>query len=554
MQASDIAILVAYFVTMICVGVLYSRRAKSLEMYFAGGRQLSWWLGGVSFVMASVSAMSIVVYSALGYEYGLVALTLYWVSVPATLIVTWLLAVRWRRAGLLTPTEFLEVRFSSGVRQMFIWSTLPLKIVDDALKLVAIGIFVASALKVSPVGTALVIGLITVLYTMLGGLWAVIITDFVQFILVSLGVILLAPLALHAAGGWNHLFAVLPAHFFSPVHPPYTWGYVASFMLLVSLSTAGNWSLIQRFYSARSDKESRSMGWTASLLFLVLPPIWIFTGIFARAFIPAQGLDPQTIYARVSIALLPPGMFGLIIAALIAAAMSVLSSSYNVVAAILTVDVHQRLIRPSATQKELLIMGRILTAFVGLLALSLAVLVLYLHWNVFDTMVLTFGFFVPPTVLPVIAGLLDERLSAKGAVASFLSGVCVGLVFLIYRAMASPSQANGIQASSIVVSSVTSLLAIVVAVRYFPVQGEAARRSTEFFKKLSRPAPAASASESPGAITGLIIGVMGVVLILLRIRSEFSGPNRLTFASGLLLIAIGISMRICSRPNKSNRS
>ncbi|MEO6982231.1 MAG: hypothetical protein ABI072_03855, partial [Edaphobacter sp.] len=355
MHKADIAVLTVYFATMIFVGLFYSKRVKSLEMYFAGGKQLSWWLGGVSFVMASVSAWSIVVYAALGYEYGLVALTLYWVSVPAALVTTWLLAIRWRRAGLLTPTEFLETRYSSAVRQLFVWSTLPLKILDDALKIAAIGIFVAAALRISPSETAVVIGVVTLLYTMLGGLWAVVITDFIQFILVSTGIILLAPLALRAAGGWHHVIAVLPSDFFLPVREPYTWGYVASFLLLSTLSTAGNWSLIQRFYSARSDQASRGVGWTASFLFLVLPPIWIFTGIFARTFISPQGFDPQTIYARVSMTLLPPGMFGLIIAALITATMSVTSSSYNVMAAVLTVDVHQRLIHPKASQRELVV-------------------------------------------------------------------------------------------------------------------------------------------------------------------------------------------------------
>jgi hypothetical protein len=75
--------------------------------------------------MAYVSALSIVVYAALGYQYALVALTIYWTTVPGTLITTWLLARRWRRAGIITPVEFLETRFSSAVRQIFVWSGIP---------------------------------------------------------------------------------------------------------------------------------------------------------------------------------------------------------------------------------------------------------------------------------------------------------------------------------------------------------------------------------------------------------------------------------------------
>lgn len=189
MRGADLAVLVSYFVTMIAIGLAYSRQMKSLDMYFAGGRQLSWWLGGVSFLMAYVSALSIVVYAGFGYQYGLVALTIYWTTVPGTLLVTWLFARRWRRAGVLTPVEFLEARFSPAVRQIFVWSGIPLKVIDEGLKIVAIGIFVSASMRISPWMAMIAVGVITLTYTMLGGLWAVVITDFVQFVLVTTGVL-----------------------------------------------------------------------------------------------------------------------------------------------------------------------------------------------------------------------------------------------------------------------------------------------------------------------------------------------------------------------------
>lgn len=357
MRGPDLVIVVVYFVTMVAIGLVYSRQMKSLDMYFAGGKQVSWWLGGVSFVMAYVSALSIVVYAGLGYQYGLVALTIYWTTVPATLVVTWLFARRWRRAGVLTPVEFLETRFSSAVRQVFVWSGIPLKVIDEGLKIVAIGIFVSAGTGISPFWAMAAVGIITLIYTVLGGLWAVVITDFVQFVLVTTGILLLLPLTYRAVGGWHRFVAAVPADFFRPVHTPYHWTQVGAFMVLTALSLAGNWSLIQKFYSARSDRECRGIGWLASLLFFLLPPVWIFTGMLGRAFTQLQISDPQSVYARVSSALLPPGMMGLMIAALFAATMSVLSSGYNVVAAVLTVDVHQRLIRPNASQRELVIVG-----------------------------------------------------------------------------------------------------------------------------------------------------------------------------------------------------
>jgi SSS family solute:Na+ symporter len=542
MQKADIAVLFTYFVAMIAVGVVYSRRVKSLDMYFAGGKQLSWWLGGVSVLMAQVSTFSIVVYSAMGYQYGLVALTLYWTTVPAFLIATWLFAVRWRRAGVITPTEFLETRFSSPVRQLFVWSTVPLKIFDDALKIVAIGLFVSAGLKMSPTGAVIAVGLVTIFYTMLGGLWAVVITDFVQFVLVATGVLLLAPLTLRAAQGWHHVADVLPAGFFHPIHKPYGWGYVGSFLVLSTLSAAGNWSLVQRFYSARSDREARGIGWTAAFLFLILPPIWILTGMFARAFISPTGFDAQTVYARVSVALLPPGMFGLMIAALFAAAMSVISSSLNVTAAVLTVDVHQRFIHPSATQRELVFVGRALTGVTGLLALATALVAIHFHWNMFDSMVVAFGFFLPPTVLPVVAGLLSRRLSAGGALAGFLAGTSVGAFFIIYRFMSASWKASEIQSESLLFATLATVIVLFVAAYMLPVKGEAADRSNRFLKKLDGTALPTEAGENPAPIAGLVIGVMGVVLAVIGMGA-LARLNWLTVGTGVGLVIIGLAMR-----------
>ena len=542
MQKADIAVLFTYFVAMIAVGVVYSRRVKSLDMYFAGGKQLSWWLGGVSVLMAQVSTFSIVVYSAMGYQYGLVALTLYWTTVPAFLIATWLFAVRWRRAGVITPTEFLETRFSSPVRQLFVWSTVPLKIFDDALKIVAIGLFVSAGLKMSPTGAVIAVGLVTIFYTMLGGLWAVVITDFVQFVLVATGVLLLAPLTLRAAQGWHHVADVLPAGFFHPIHKPYGWGYVGSFLVLSTLSAAGNWSLVQRFYSARSDREARGIGWTAAFLFLILPPIWILTGMFARAFISPTGFDAQTVYARVSVALLPPGVFGLMIAALFAAAMSVISSSLNVTAAVLTVDVHQRFIHPSATQRELVFVGRALTGITGLLALATALVAIHFHWNMFDSMVVAFGFFLPPTVLPVVAGLLSRRLSAGGALAGFLAGTSVGAFFIVYRFMSASSKASEIQSESLLFATLATVIVLFVAAYMLPVKGEAADRSNRFLKKLDGTALPTEAGENPAPIAGLVIGVMGVVLAVIGMGA-LARLNWLTVGIGVGLVIIGLAMR-----------
>jgi solute:Na+ symporter, SSS family len=552
-RSADSFVIITYFITMVFVGLAYSRRMPSLEDYFAGGRQLSWWLGGISLVMGTLSAFAIVVYAALGYQYGLVALTIYWTFVPGTLLATYIFAQRWRRAGVLTPTEFLETRFTPSVRQVFVWSGIPFKIIDEALKIMAIGVFVSAGLKISPVTAMLAVGIIAVVYTVLGGLWAVVVTDLVQFVLVATGVILLLPLTLKAAGGWGRIMAAVPKEFFHPVRTPYTWIYIGSFCILSTLSMAGNWTLIQRFYSARSDRECRSIGWVASALFFVLPPTWILAGMFARAFIAPYGLDPQSIYARLSASLLPPGMFGLMVAALFAVAMSVISSGYNVTAAVLTVDVHQRLIHPTASPRELMIVGRLLTTMVGLLALIIALVVAYFRWPLFDIMVGATGFFVPPTVLPMLAGLLSKRLSAAGVIAGFSTGMCVGLLFFLYRWIFEPANLTVWQSASIVVTSFATVLVLGTAAHFFPVTGEAVERSSKFLDRLNRPAASSEIRDSPVPIAGLALIPLGLVLLLVGGGITTSGRNVLTLGVGILFCTVGLALKFGSSIQRNKR-
>ena len=145
--------------------------------------------------------------------------------------------------------------------------------------------------------------------------------------------------------------------------------------------------------------------------------------------------DPQYVYAEISRALLPPGLLGLVVAALFAATMSVLSAGYNVIASVLTVDVYQRLINPAASQRRLVTVGKVLTVVVGACAMLVAWLVIYLKWTLFDTMVAAFGFFLPPTVLPVLAGLVWPRVTSRGALAGFIAGIVSGAAFLAAKPM-----------------------------------------------------------------------------------------------------------------------
>lgn len=546
MTGADLFVLIAYFVTMLAIGMAYSRQ-KSCDMYFAGDRQVSWWLGGISYFFCNLSAFAIIVYAGMGYQYGTVALTIYWATVPGIVFATLVFARRWRRAGVITPTEFLTNRFSPATCQVFVWSGIPPRIADEALKIAAIGIFASGGMKISPTLSMLVVGLAVLAYSVVGGLWAAIVTIFVQFVLVTGAIVPLLSLSYRAAGGWKQFSSQVPHGFLSPVGGPYTWVFIVALLLQGMMSQSANWPLIQKFYSARSDRDALRVGWLGCLLTLVLPAIWIVTGMFARGFLP-HDLDPQTVYARVSVYLLPTGILGLIVAALFAPTMSALSSGYNVVASILTVDVYQRLIRPHASQQELVNVGRWLTALVALSVLGLALVITYFHWLLFNIMVFVWGLFVPPTVIPVLAGLVTQRLSTKGALAAFAGGMGVGLGLLVCNVLIAPANPMNFEAITIIVAFAATLAIIAISAIGFPVTGEAAERAAQFFATLRRPSAAADAAATatnPIPVAGVIILVMGLTLVIVGLgvfpATKFS-PFTLGLATVFVTVGLGMAL------------
>lgn len=428
--------IVGYFVLMLGIGGYFYRHMRAMKDYFSGGNRIPWWLSGVSFYMSSFSVAAFVQYSALAYKYGWVSVTLYWVTVPAMLISVFLLARRWRRARIGSPVEYLEERYSPAVRQVFAWQGIPVTLIDDALKLIAIGgMFIAPVLGLDddPATKRYVIigvGLIMLTYTFMGGLWAVMVTDFIQFLVMAAAVIVLLPLSIQAVGGLGDVFLNAQPGFFKPTADKFGWTYIVCNVLLFSLALGTRWSLVQRYYCVPKERDAFKVGILVVIFNTIGPPLMFLPAMAAARFLP--NLTDDEVYAQLCLNLLPAGMLGLVIAAMFAATMSMLSSDYNVCASVLTNDVYRRLIRPNAGQKELVAIGRVTTLLVGAIPLAIAVSMQDSSGEgLFRKMVTLFSFGVAPVALPMIAGLLSRRVTSTAALGGFLGGLLTGLIVFL---------------------------------------------------------------------------------------------------------------------------
>ena len=214
LHSIDYAVIIAFFAAMIAVGLFFSRKAKNTDLFFGGDKSVPWWLSGISFYMNSFSALAFVMYSALAYQYGWVPVTISWLSVPAVLLGARFLAVRWRRAATRSPIDYIAARYTPGMCGALAWLGLPMQFLDNAFKLLSIGIVVGIGMGF-PLNWAIAAsGAIIVLYTFLGGLKATLVCDFIQFFVILAVVFALPPLclnqlaALDGGAGMAHGFEI----------------------------------------------------------------------------------------------------------------------------------------------------------------------------------------------------------------------------------------------------------------------------------------------------------------------------------------------------------
>ncbi len=561
LEGPDYFVVVGYFVLMLGIGVYFYRYMKGMKDYFSGGNNIPWWLSGVSFYMSSFSVFAFVFYSALAYEYGWVAVTLFWVTTPATIVSVVFFATRWRRARIDSPVEYLESRYSPVLRQVFAWQGIPVRVIDDALKLIAIGTFISVGLGLDMKQSMLWSGLIMLAYTFMGGLWAVAVTDFIQFVVMAAAIVVLLPLALTKVGGFDGFVNNSPEGFFKLTHPEFSWVYVASNIFLFTLAYSSiNWSLIQRYYCVPKETDARKVGWLVVVLNIVGPPLMFVPAMAARQFLE-QLKDSGDVYPELCAALLPAGMLGLVIAAMFSATMSMLSSDYNVCASVLTNDVYRRLIRPSASQRELVSVGRLMTLLIGIVALVVAFSLAGAGGvDQFRNMVKLFSVATAPVAIPMLLGLLSRRMTNAGALAGFVLGVGVGLTLFFSDIEGGEIFGAAWKKENLLLFStaLTTGIVMVVVSLLFPAKGREQEETERFLDRLNVPVgemegdappivPAGAKLISPFRVVGVSTLFIGVMMLVVTPWVRGGLALVMSIGIGVALSLVGLLMFQFSR-------
>jgi len=484
----DYVVIGAFFALIIGIGVYYGRKTKSMAQYFGAGKQIPWWLSGVSFYMLSFSAMAFVMHSELAYKYGIVSFVLSWMAVPAAILSGLLFARRWRRIADTSPLEYIETRYGIGMRQGLVWLGLPTRLLDNSLRLFAIGTVVSAGLGFSFSEAIFFCILIVWGYTFMGGLKATIVADFVQFILLMVGVIALPFFAFKVAGGLGATLQALPPEFWKATRPDATpMAYPAVYLLcyfgMLFLNYSTSWSLAQRYYSTKDDKGAVKIGLLVAALYLVGTPLFYLPGLAAHEILPGLA-NTKEVYPLLCRTLLPVGMLGLLIAVLLSATISTLAGEFNAMSAVLTNDFYKRFIGKDTPEKRLLLIGRLGTVGIGAIILCLTLLMRKLQGanDLFDTMAKVFSLFLPPVAIPMLLGMLTPRVSATGAKLGLVVGIASGVTTFVLGGYFPEYNLRVVWVLLPTTITVT-LLAILIGSLVKPDRGERRERVLQFFKK-----------------------------------------------------------------------
>ncbi len=552
----DYVVILGYFVVVLLVGLYFNRKQTAAQDYFAGGHKVPWWLAGISHYMSSFSAFTFIAYSQIAYTFGWVAISLFWTTVPACAIGGLIFARRWRRARVITPVEFLEKRFNAPMRQLFAWAGIPVKIFDDGLKIFATALILSTGVGVDLKTAIIACGFVTVTYTLLGGLWALVVTDYIQFLMKIAAMLLLLPLAIWRVGGPSQAFKGLPPGFLHLTGGPYNWEYLLAFTALITISYNATWALAQKYYSVPDERSATKAAYLSAALNFAGTPLMLLPAVIGRKFLPdltAQHRTADT-YVLLVLELLPVGMVGIIVAAMFSATMATISADLNAIASVLTRDFYQRILNPNASDRASVRMGRIFTLILGLLIIGLGLWIsVSQQQSLFGLMVTIFGLFLAPTMLPILAGLTVRWLTWRGALAGFISGLTGGAIALILKTwylsripgIQGPWASYRFETISIVSTILMTALGMWLG-SILPNRDEAERAKVAvFFRDLDTPVQPSeiggSSNDSSRPALGAATIVVGLLLVLAGVLARSNAARATDITGGLGLALFGLS-------------
>jgi Na+/proline symporter len=419
----DNLVIGVYFTFMVIIGLAFSRSSKNSSDYFRGGGSMSWWMTGASVFMANFSAWTFVAASGRIYATGtMIIFTSFILQSVFGIILAVHLAHRYRRMRVISPVDAIYQRYGRTTEQIFAWHTALSRVLFSGVALYTLCIFVAPLLGISLGEAMIFVGFVVVFMSVSGGSWAVVASDFIQHLVLCVITVIMLVLTLSHkdVGGVSGFVEQLPPRMFD-------WTLHNQLPVLIIFVVALTmWQFLQiynlmmgagRFLTVRSDTDAKKAAWFYSIGFLIGPFIWFVPPMAATFLFPdIASMFPdlknpeEMAYMVVAIEVLPKGMLGMLGCGIFAATMSALDTSINQNSAVIVRNIYLPLLRPNASERELLIVGKSFSTLAGVIMITGGFA--YAKYSNVDLFAFNQHFnaiLLMPLIIPLCLGLLVRK-------------------------------------------------------------------------------------------------------------------------------------------------
>lgn len=443
LHPADLVMVGLYVLVIVGIGFYFSRHQESTDDYFLAGRSLTWGLIGFSLYASNMSTSSLVGMAGEAYSTGIAVFNYEWMAALVLIIFALFFLPFYLRSQIFTMPEFLERRFDERSRYYFSVVTVTGNIlIDTAGALYAGALVIQLIYPEFPMWQSVVIlAVLSGLYTIAGGLKAVVYTDAIQAVLLILASLAVSWIAWEQVGSWSAVQEVTPPEMLSLIRPAgdevLPWpGLITGVFLLGFYFWGTNQFMVQRTLGAKNLDHGRWGTLFAGLLKVPVIFIMVLPGTFARVLYSPDTYEalaqrPDMVFPTLLFDLLPVGIRGLVLAALVAAIMSSVDSTLNSASTLVTMDFIKKL-KPDASNRALLISGRVTTGVFMTLAAAWAPVILNFPslWQYLQNVL---AYLSPPVVACFVMGLFWKRANRHSAFAGLIVGHAAAVAMAVMQ-------------------------------------------------------------------------------------------------------------------------
>lgn len=577
-NAYDYALIALYFAIVIWIGFYAARKNKGADDFFKASGQVPWFVAGVSSWVSGFSAFMFVAAAGYTYKNGLGTALVFTSATWAYLAGYFYFAPRWRRARINAPLQFLTRRYSPSTTYFYTVTAILPQVIGIGQGLYILCIFVSSALgfehevfrllgwELSGLQLSmLVVGLVMIVYSVAGGLWAAVISDAVQGLIILVMTLVVFPVTFAYLGkgggivaGFERLVSELPREYFvpsgQPAQPLFLLAYTVSTMLGYNVA----WHFAQRYNSVPSERDARKMALLGAILSFFTPLLWLLPVMGSRLIFPdLASLWPnlkapeEASFVSLAMFLLPHGMVGFVVAAILSATLGQANDSFNWLAAAVTRDVYVPVRRAlgfgAVSDRHELWTARATMLFVGVTGVATS-FVIAKSGGAFDFGLKYYSIVGPGFMMPVLLGMVYRKTPWWSGIASCLGAFAVTFTLLALDVWPGHVFERNIFSAVIASSAVFALSALFYR-EDDPNSAEARKLDRDFRTPVAEEDGKAAVGGLAvyGVIGNLSIVIGAVLMACLFLPSTAEAPATINLIGGLVLIVIGFGLRKVAR-------